>query len=143
MTIITWDGKSIAADRLVVRGDTRMYTKKLHRRRNFVIAAAGPSDYAAALEAWWLDGKKIDFYPTYQTKDDYAVLVVAGPDRFLECYDRTPYPLTFDMEFFAIGSGREAALGAFAMGADAEQAALVACNWIEGCGGGVDVERLV
>lgn len=142
MTIIVWTPQAMAADSLACRGDTKMFLRKMHRVGNEVIAAAGTSDYAEAMFSWYRSGARIEDFPKYQEKEDYSILVV-GTARRVVHYDRTPYPVELRMPFAAFGSGREVALGALEMGADAYKAALVACKWAAGCGGAIDLEALV
>ncbi len=141
MTIIVWTPEAMAADTLACRGDTKLYLRKLHRVGNEVIAATGTSDYSEAMFAWYRNGARPEDFPKTQEKDDYSVLIVGTRHRVIH-YDRTPYPVELRMPFAAFGCGREAALGALEMGADAHRAVQVACTWIVGCGGKIDVEIL-
>ena len=141
MTIIVWTPTAMAADRLAVRGDTKMYLRKMHRIGNKVIASCGTSDYSEAMFAWYRAGALPEQFPKTQEKDDYSILVVGNAEGVVH-YDRAPYPVKLLQPFAAFGCGREAALGALEMGATAHQAVVVACKWISGCGGQIDVEAL-
>lgn len=63
-------------------------------------------------------------------------------DGSLWKYERTPHPLKFPPQQFAIGSGRDFALAAMYLGCDAAGAVHVACEFDSACGNGVDVVTL-
>ena len=65
-----------------------------------------------------------------------------GPDKSIRKWERSPYPLKFHDEQFAIGSGRDFALAAMYLGKTAAQAVEVACVFDSGCGNGVDAMAL-
>lgn len=50
--------------------------------------------------------------------------------------------LDYEAEFYAIGSGEAAALGAMAAGASADDAARIACRFHDGCSEPIDVMRV-
>ena len=142
MTIVVWTPEAMAADRLSTRGDTNYYLRKLWRVGNEVIGLAGGSDYCVALLAWFQAGAKLEDWPRWQDKDDYAIALVARQGKcFL--YDRTPHPIEILQDFCAIGSGREVALGALSQGASAVDAVASAIIWTNTCGGAIDREALV
>lgn len=146
MTCIAWVRypgiTSIAADRCATRGDTRYEVQKLYRHENAAIATCGGSDYGQAMLEWYRQGAKIEDFPErYQSKEDYAILVVAKAGVVCS-YDRTPYPIFLRGDFGAFGSGREFAFGALAMGASPEKAIEIASKYCEGVGFGVDTFSL-
>jgi len=70
-------------------------------------------------------------------KDAWGTLIVAGRDGCF-FYERYGVPIKVEDPFMAWGAGREAALGAMEMGADAIRAVGVASRWVTGCGRGCD-----
>lgn len=137
MTVIAFDGRTLAADRRCTRGGTVYATRKIHRVGNLLIGLSGGSDFCVAFLEWFKAGRPCDAFPDTQKHDDYAcALVIEGGKAFT--YDRTPYPVEMLEPICAIGSGREVALGAMTAGASARDAVLAASRWMECCGNGVD-----
>jgi 20S proteasome alpha/beta subunit len=144
MTVIAYDGKSLAADRLCVTGDTLSTAKKLFRISDTVAVSVCGGESACQALLDWIRARDTDNpapWPECQKTDDWASLIIAGPDGCCY-YNREPHPVGVIDKFAAWGVGREAALGAMAMGADAKRAVEIASEWVCGCGRGVDVVRL-
>ena len=139
MTIIAWDGTSLAADCQSSVGDMAVKAKKIQRRADgTLVALAGDEGLAIAMVSSVFDGTE---WPTAKD-DERATMVIVRPDRSVVQYThhrRSPVPIT--QPWYTWGSGREFAAGALAMGADARRAAEVACELCHYCGMGVQVER--
>jgi 20S proteasome alpha/beta subunit len=146
MSVIAWDGKTLAADKRASFGTTIRTTTKIFRHGNALLAYAGDSAHGEEVRAWWMRGADPDDFPRSQRdKDDWAGLLVIrrgehGP--VIARYERTPYPIYFEDEHFSIGSGREFALAAMYLGCDARRAVEVACALDSGCGNGIDTLTL-
>ena len=57
MTVIAWDGETLAADRQSLRGDTIMTTRKLWPLKNGgVVAISGLLSHGIALKKWVENG---------------------------------------------------------------------------------------
>ena len=139
MTVIAWDGKTLAADRRACLGNLYRTIHKLHRLSDCLCASAGGSDAAQELIAWFEAGRDpAAFPPSQRDKDSWAGLLVVWPDGSLWRYERTPYPVKFPPQQFAIGSGRDFALAAMWLGKTAAEAVDVACRFDSSCGNGVD-----
>jgi len=141
MTVIAWDGKSIAADRLAVMEGLRRTTSKLHRFNGRVLTFAGEQATGLALVRWYKDGADPAKYPERQKTDDWTRLIVASAGG-VEHFERQPFPIRVEDPFSAWGSGRDFALASMYLGRSAEEAVRVACEFDTGCGGGVDVFNL-
>ena len=141
MTVIVWDGKTLAADKQATNSGLKMTCTKLRRVNGCLIGVSGDFDLAQTTVKWFADGADPEKFPKHQETDDKWVgLVCITPDKRVLKYERSPYPMEYtEMEFFAVGSGRDYALGALAMGADAVTAVEVASRFDNGCGLGVDV----
>lgn len=138
MTVIAWDGKTLAADKMSVEEGTIRSTTKIMRLKNGQVAAiAGTFGCFGPLIEWLESGRDPATWPTCQRTEDFGVIVVASTDG-LEMFEREPWPIRFDEPFAAFGNGREAAMGAMAMGADAVKAVEIASRFVLGCGRGVD-----
>lgn len=137
MTVIAFDGKTLAADRRCCRGDTVYSVNKLFRVGKAVVGLAGGSDYALQWVEWFKNGEKVEDFPKIEDTENWLCALVVSEGRIL-FYDRTPYPLEVFDKFTAVGSGREVALGAMHMGAIAYDAVAAASRWISSCGNGID-----
>lgn len=139
MTVIVWDGKTVAADRRGCINDAAMtMTKVWLITDGAVVATTGDAGFGMALVQWWTEGADPAKWPAFQSTDDWAKLIVFQPNYPPMCYERQPVPFPVEDQFMAWGSGREFALGALAMGATARQAVEVACRFNVYCGNVVD-----
>jgi ATP-dependent protease HslVU (ClpYQ) peptidase subunit len=134
----------MASDSQATRGNTKSCAQKLFRRGNVVLGAVGSVDYITAFLNWWDSGQNLAKYPKCQESDDYSIVAEAHSNGTLRIWERSPFPWTPTFApYYAIGSGREVALGALWMGANAEQAVAAANEFAEGCGGPLQIERLM
>lgn len=139
MTVIAWDGKTLAADKRAVNSGLVLTTTKIRRIGDLLCGASGDISAAAEALAWVERGRNPDDYPAIQrSRDDYAGLLVIDGERVLK-YERSPMPTVFEDAFFAIGSGRDFALAAMHCGKTASEAVEIASVFDCGCGNGVDV----
>jgi hypothetical protein len=142
MTVIAWDGKTIAADRLVSCGGIIQETKKLYEGVNgCTLSFSGEGAKGLMMVAWFNDGADPDKWPEFQRGDNYVALIVADSQGVDVYYDE-PVPTTFTNNFNAWGAGAEFAIGAMAAGKTAEEAVIIANDHCTGCGRGVDVIEL-
>lgn len=141
MTVVAWDGKTLAADRLgVMVGGVKSVTSKIFRLPNgTILAGTGCCSGLIALRSWFAEGAIPEHWPKSQDDDDtLASLMVVHPDGRCVTYESLPLPILVEDPFMAWGSGGPLALGAMAMGADARQAVEVACRYSTTCGLGFD-----
>ena len=142
MTVIVWDGKTLAADRRAQSGGTIRTVCKISKWPDDteVVAATGNLDQCLALMAWYqVDHADAAKWPTWQNKDDPCLLVVMDTyDGKVFYYEALPEKIFILDKFMAWGSGRDIALGAMAMGADARKAVEIASQFDCNCGNGCD-----
>lgn len=144
MSVIAWDGISLAADKRACVGTMIRTTTKIFRVNRCLVGYAGDAAFGEQVLAWFRAGENVDDFPNHQRdKDDWAGLLVIRPDGRIQKYERTPYPLTFEDTLFAIGCGRDFALAAMYCGKSASEAVELTCSLDNGCGNGVDVLKLV
>ena len=141
MTIIVWDGKVLASDKQTTSGGLKRKATKIFKIHGSLYGFSGDFDYAYAMKEWFEEGAQIDKFPKHQEHDDNWVgVLVVTPDKRVLKYERSPKPMDFtEAGAMCIGSGRDFAFGALAMGADAVRAVEVACEYDNGCGMGIDV----
>ena len=139
MTVIAWDGKTLAADRQMTWNDMRTTVCKIQRMPNGeVIGATGDSAKALGMLQWYERGAKPEAWPEWQTAEDYARLIVARPGKRLVYFDWIPVEQPIFDPFMAFGSGRDYAMAAMAMGADAVKAVEITNQFCASTGLGVD-----
>lgn len=141
MSIVAWDGKSIAADKMTVSCDMRSTTTKLvivdGQNGGLFLAWVGESGGGLALLDWYQKGRNPDQWPAAQRTADWTRLIVADKNGVV-FYEREPFAQSVEEPFMAWGSGRDFAMGAMAMGASAKEAVEVASRFSTTCGNGVD-----
>ena len=139
MSVIAWDGRTLAADKRASLGSLYRTTRKLFAARGCLVAYSGNADQGEEMLAWWRAGADPTTFPASQRdRDDYSGILVIEPSLRILKWERTPYPLTFEDDQFAIGSGRDFALAAMHCGKTAAEAVAVACHFDSGCGNGID-----
>lgn len=145
MTVLAWDGISLAADKQATEGGLRHLTTKIKRIekgkfKGYLMGGAGCTSQANMMMSWFESGANAQYFPQYQdTEELSAQLLVIAPTGEILRFDFNPIPIVFNDDFYALGNGRDVALGAMAMGATAEIAVKVASDLCSGCGMGVDV----
>lgn len=145
MSVIAWDGKSLAADRQCTTADLRALVSKIRRLSDgTVLAWTGKHEMGLALARWYEEGADRAKWPKFQEdKEDWCRLIVATNSGRVIFYEQLPEPQEVLDTFMAWGSGRDFAIGAMGMGADARTAVEIASRFSVGCGYGVDVFELI
>lgn len=139
MTVIVWDGKSLAVDRGVSDGYTMWEQDKAWRHGDAVLTGVGTMTLVLAMRNWYIAGRNpIDFPPEQTLPDRWCEFIVATPDGLFR-YERSHIPIEHGRNKCAFGHGKDFAYGALAMGANAEQAVIIANKFSVHCGMGVDV----
>lgn len=143
MTVIAWDGKTLAADkRAVLAGFKGGTVTKIHRWDGGLCAFAGDFDIGMQMVEWVRGGADPDKFPKRQADEGAASFLVICNDGTTYRYERAPVPLPFENVQQAMGSGRDYALAAMYLGFDARRAVEVACALDNGCGNGIDTLTL-
>lgn len=143
MTVIAWDGQTLAADKRASVGNVVRTCTKIFRHNGELFGYAGMAAFGEQLLTWYKNGADPkDYPPSQRDKDDYAELLVIKADGIIQKFERTPYPISYQDKTFAIGSGRDFALAAMALGCNATAAVELTCTLDTGCGSGVDTLTL-
>ena len=141
MTIIAWDGTTLAADKRAIYGDTAIRTTtKIFRIDAALVGYAGHADVGEEVLTWFQSLMRDPAaYPAIQRdKDLWATLMVVWPDKEIWLYERTPSPVKFCPQNFAIGSGRDYAMAAMHLGKTAAEAVAITNLFDSSCGNGID-----
>lgn len=144
MTIIVWDGETLAADKQATTNDLVRKVTKIRRIRGHLVGVSGDWDRGQEVFDWFEKGAEPEKMPAFQkVTDDFVGMLVITPDKRVLKYERSHVPMDFSEEdWFCMGSGRDYAYGALYMGADAASAVMAACAFSPSCGEGVDILRL-
>lgn len=132
MTVIATDGRVMAADGLIVDGDTIVSTQGQKLRRLSDGSVIGVAGEMATLDQYaaWMEGGRL-LPPDVEKGTEALVLGVAGSVSWLDHRGRfLPAPSRA-----AIGSGKAYALAAMDAGAGALHAVAIACGRDPWCGG--------
>jgi ATP-dependent protease HslVU (ClpYQ) peptidase subunit len=141
MSVIVWDGKTVAADRQGTRGDVAMTVTKLHRLKNGNIGGfAGNMETSHLLVDWYNAGAKPDDWPVeVQMNEDLLTEFVLFTPKGAFTFGQLGRPMAVETCPMAWGSGSDLALGAMEAGAGVVRAVEIACKFNVYCGMGVDV----
>jgi len=153
MTVVAWDGVTLAADKMSTAGYAKRRVRKLFKGRwldgrEMLFAGCGDQAFAVRVMSWLADvtaGKTDSPRPDYKDFDVakdacIGLVILRSAEGFSYVHTMTPLlDLTpFEENIFAQGCGHEAAWGALEAGATAVQAVEIASRRIAHCGLGVD-----
>lgn len=139
MTVIAWDGKTLAADKLSTNGSTKGTTTKIFTHGNELLGVTGDLSIGLEVRDWYVAGAVPKDYPTGNREPGRgSSLIVVKPDRSVWKYESSPVPFRVEDARCAFGSGDESAKVAMHCGKTAVEAVQIASLFNTGCGGGVD-----
>lgn len=143
MTVIVWDGSILAADRQSTNNGLKRSVTKIKKIGDSLYGVSGSFDRAMVIFNWVEAGKQLDKWPEFQQKEeDYCYLVEIAPGGIIYKYEREPIPIPIEETQYSQGSGRDYAMGAMYMGANAVEAVKAACEFDTSCGMGIDILAL-
>lgn len=137
MTVLAFDGRTLAADKQATNNGMKRTVTKIFRSGDLVVGFTGAADQAMEMLDWVKSGRKVEAFPKSQRDSNWCPTLVIDDGRIL-VYEQTPYPILIEDPVYAGGSGREYAIAAMYCGLDARRAVAVACNFDDGCGMGID-----
>ncbi|MRW82888.1 hypothetical protein GJ698_02135 [Pseudoduganella sp. FT26W] len=144
MTIIAWDGKTLAADKQSTCAGHGSTVTKIFRTTFGLVGFAGKASHARALLVWFNSGAILERWPVSPDRDNWADAIVICPNGEVREYVGNGgghYELVED-NFCAMGGGRDYALAAMFLGKSAKEAVEVACALDITCGKGIDTLEL-
>jgi len=138
MTVLAWDGKSLAADKQMTMGGTPVPVTKIFRLNTpigpEIVGFCGEAQEALTFLEWY---KSDCSTPKPVMEKGFAAYIVRGKELWK--YESMLIPMRIDMPFWAAGAGADYAIGAMAAGKSAREAVEIACLFDVNCGLGVDV----
>lgn len=142
MSVLVWDGVTLAADRAANDGQTKMSVVKLWCASDKLIGGVGNMHTVHRLRDWIIDGRNLEDFPSDSNSLGTHVVVVTKDKGLVRYLPDNPYGIEHGFNAIALGTGRDFAYGALAMGATAEQAVEIANKYSTTCGLGVQAVRL-
>lgn len=145
MTVIAWDGTTLAADREASDNWIKCFsTTKIARINGHLVGSAGPAAPACEMKAWFAAGADpATFHESLRKLDNLSMLVIAA-DGTIKLFQNTPYPIIYRAvnavigNRYTIGAGKEAAMAVMLAGNGARRAVEIASLVCNGCGNGID-----
>lgn len=135
MTVVAWDGRTLAADRMAnYNGHARSATMVFRLDPQNLVGICGKASVATEILAWLRGARDPEQFPR---DPDTMVFMVHNTGRMV-CYEGGPFPVPVTEGYFAMGAGRDYALAALHLGYDARRAVEVACALDIYCGMGID-----
>src|SRR5574340_819361 len=145
MSVVAWDGQTVAADKQGTIGDSIIITgTKMRRAKNGnVLAITGTLDLGTIFMDWYDDGENPEEWPLDLQKDEnYASDLLLFTPEGAYSFGRLGYKMKVEDKFMAWGCGSSFALGAMAAGAKAADAVQIASTYNPFCGNGIDIMRI-
>ena len=141
MTVVAWDGKTLAADRLSNGGGTCYTMTKVARLRGHLVGGAGCAADVRSYMRWFDEGAHPADFPAVARAGNITLLVITPAGKVLS-FESGPEPLEMEGDYYAIGSGGDFALAAMHLGHDAVTAVKTANFLSTTCGRGWDTLTL-
>lgn len=138
MTVVVWDGKTMAADKRADVGGAPYTVTKVMRLDDMIAGISGYLGHGLAVCAWLEAGRDPVKFPKETDDNGSGYVLVAHRSGLVERFENSPYPIIVGDSFHALGSGRDFALAALHMGKDARESVEVACALSSQCGNGID-----
>lgn len=142
MTVIAWDGKTLAADKQSTLYGHGSKVTKIFRHKDSLIALCGNGPHACAMLGWYYAGADVQKFPKPATPDEAGSLMVFSKHGISEYAGTSGYCMKNESAYVAYGCGRDYALAALYLGKTAREAVKVACALDTQCGIGIDTLAL-
>lgn len=140
MSVIAWDGKTVAADRQGTRHDTVVVEPKLFQSCGYVIGFTGTIETGVARKIWFERGADVDDWPEWMDQGDWdgsILLLFASNGAWV--IEQHPVWQKVHEPPRAWGAARDIASAALALGESPQRAVELSCELSIYCGKGVDV----
>jgi len=144
MTVIAWDGKTLAADKQSSDNWVKYgTTTKIRRIRGHLVGCAGDTALNKALMFWFDAGAAPADIPAQQLDPEKcSTMITITPDGRALVYQAGAHPIEFESRYYALGSGKDAAAAVMELGHDSIKAVEIASRICVGCGNGMDTLQL-
>jgi ATP-dependent protease HslVU (ClpYQ) peptidase subunit len=146
MTVIAWDGHTLAADKRLNSGTGNPLSTITKIRRlssGSLVGWCGGISFCEAIVQWIEAGAD----PTaieekwFEHEELAGVVMMIDPSKTIHLFEHA-FPIIIENKFYALGTGGAYATAAMHLGQTAFQAVQLACLYDSGCGNGIDVLTL-
>ena len=138
MTVVAYDGHSLAADKQSVCGGRCSTTTKIRRiSTGEVLAITGMQAMGEMLVQWYESGADPTAWPIPDNDENDCVRLIVADKGGCKFYEHA-MPIAVEDAFGAWGSGADFAVMALHLGKTAREAVELASIYSVGCGNGVD-----
>lgn len=143
MTILAWDGTTLAADKRMSYGGHHNTVTKIFRAGDFIVGIAGWPHMIGALLRW-LEKPNRDprDFPQSSVDEQKIYALAISKDGRVWKFENSPWPMQIHDRHVTSGSGRDYARMAMHLGKTAREAVELTCEFDENCGNGVDTLTL-
>ena len=141
MTVIVWDGTTLATDVAATDGAAQWETEKAWHWKEEILSGAGPLQTILQMRQWYVEGALHNKFPDAQLGNQGCHFIAVNIHG-LRRWEQGLIPIEHGRTACAFGEGRDFAYGALAMGASAEQAVEAANKHSPHCGMGVKLYTL-
>lgn len=153
MSVIAYDGKTIAADRMATYNEFQLQAEKLFKvAPHIILGFVGEHGQGQKLISWFKNGAKPEDFPTPEEHATATLIVLTKHTKGATDPNGKPIcmfypganniPLEIKNTPMAWGSGAGIALGAMLAGKTATRAVELANTMADGCGMGVTTMKL-
>lgn len=143
MTVIAFDGKTLAADKRCTVAGQILTTTKIFRVNGELVGISGDAAFCAEALNWIRAGCEPSKYPPeLRDREKMVNVLLIRKNGEVWRFEDSPFPYQLFGPFYAIGGGSDFALAAMHLGNTAHQAVEVAIALNSGCGNGVDTLML-
>jgi hypothetical protein len=142
MTVIAWDGKTLASDRQGTSAGMRRITRKIYRVSDGLVAITGGGIHGHQLLDWFRGERNPEKWPTLKGDEVAYIMHFSTKGVFVYAGDLPPFGEPVLSPFIAFGSGRDYAMAAMHLGKTAAEAIEIANLFDVNCGMGVDTLTL-
>jgi 20S proteasome alpha/beta subunit len=145
MTVIAWDGTTLAADKRSTSLGLISTVTKIFRIPGGLVAFSGDYGPAMAMLNWFKnEDQRPELFPecNKDRSNPHCFAMLINHQREIWMFESNPHPFRLENTYHAIGSGRDFALAAMSLGYDSRMAVGVAITHQSDCGNGVDTLKL-
>lgn len=143
MTVIAWDGKTLAADKQMGTAYPRSVTKIRRLASGELVGVTGSFDQGLILMDWYAAGADPATFPAFQADHEKnSELLIVRVDGVVCSLSNLPVAMALENKQHAVGSGRDFAAAAMHLGLDARRAVEVTNALAGDCGVGIDTLEL-
>ncbi|MES2662283.1 MAG: hypothetical protein V4629_03175 [Pseudomonadota bacterium] len=136
MTVIAWDGKTLASDSLVCLGNAVYSSQKIFSNDEYLVGISGEAAVGLELVEWIFEKgmNKADF-PSKQKEEMLCNVLLIKKDRSTYFIENSHVPYPIFSKHIALGAGADMALGVMHSGKNAIDAVEIAVKLNAHCAG--------